>query len=143
MTTADRSMNDPDEGGGAWAGWVMFAALMLVAAGAISAIQGLAALFKDEVYVVTDTGLLVSTDWTTWGWWLLVWGALLILAGMGLFSGHGWARWTAIVIVFVNLIGQFAFFPAYPLWSMVTIALNVFVLFALTVRWSVARLDFR
>ncbi|MGE3139578.1 MAG: hypothetical protein AB7I08_02490 [Thermoleophilia bacterium] len=136
MTTKDRS------GGGAWAGWIMFAGLMLVLVGSISAIQGLAALFKDEVYLVTDTGLLVSTDWTTWGWWLLAWGVLLILAGMGLFSGRSWARWFAIVVVFVNLIGQFAFFPAYPLWSIVTIALNVFVLFALTARWQESKLDF-
>jgi hypothetical protein len=41
--------------------------------------------------------------------------------------------------VFINLIGQFAWFPAFPLWSMVAIALDIFVLFALTVRWSEAR----
>jgi len=66
-------------------------------------------------------------------------GIVTALAGFGLFSFKGWARWFAIVVVFINLIGQFAWFPAFPLWSMVAIALNIFVLFALTVRWQEAR----
>ena len=73
-----------------------------------------------------------------WGVALLVWGCILVLAAAGLFSGSSLARWFAVVVVFVNLIGQFAWFPAYPLWSMVAIALDVVVLFALTARWRAA-----
>jgi hypothetical protein len=133
MTTDTRPSGD------AWFGWVIFAGTMLAAIGFINAIQGLVALFKDEVYVITDTGLLVTTDWTAWGWTLLIWGIVMVLAGLGLFSGRSWARWFAIVVVFINLIGQFAWFPAYPLWSLVAIALDVVVLFALTARWQEAR----
>lgn len=124
---------------GAWSGWVMFAGIVMVTLGVINAIQGLAALFKDEVFLVTKSGLLVTTDWTAWGWTLLIWGAVMVLAGIGLSVGQTWARWFAIVLVAVNLIAQFAFFPAYPLWAMVVIGLDVAVLFALTVRWREAR----
>ncbi len=138
MATVDPSRGGGDEGW-AWAGWIMFAGVMLVAVGVISAIQGLAALFKEEVYVVTEAGLLVTTDYTAWGWTLLIWGGVLVLAGLGLFGGKSWARWFAIVVVAVNMIGQFAWFPAYPLWSLVAIGLSTAVLFALTVRWNEAR----
>lgn len=129
----------PDAGGGgAWTGWVLFAATMMVAVGFIDVIQGLAALLKDEVYVITESGLLVTTDWTAWGWTLLIWGIVMGLAGFGLFVGQGWARWFAIVVVFINMIGQFAWFPAYPLWALIAIGLSVVVLFALTARWQQA-----
>jgi hypothetical protein len=107
--------------------------------GGVNAIQGLAAVLKDEVYLVTESGLLVTADFTVWGWTLLIWGIVMALAGAGLVSGHGWARWFAVAVVVLNLFAQFAWFPAYPLWSLVAIGLNVAVLYALTVRWEEAQ----
>ena len=125
--------------GSAWTGWVIFAGFVLIVVGCINAIQGLVAIFKHTVYVLPSSQLVVTTDYKAWGWTLLIWGIIMALAGLGLFSAKSWARWFAIFVVFINLIGQFAWFPAYPLWSMVAIALDIFVLFALTVRWSDAR----
>jgi len=131
---------DPyQDDGSAWTGWVIFAGFVLIVVGCINVIQGLVAILKHTVYVVPSSQLTVTTSYTTWGWALLIWGIIMALAGLGLFSAKGWARWFAILVVFVNLIGQFAWFPAFPLWSMVAIALDIFVLFALTVRWSEAR----
>ena len=124
--------------GTAWTGWVVFAGVVLGAVGIVNAIQGLAAIFADDVFVVGENGLLVATDYTAWGVALLVWGCVLVLAAAGLLSGSSLARWFAVAVVFVNLVGQFAWFPAYPLWSMVAIALDVVVLFALTARWREA-----
>ena len=125
--------------GSAWTGWVIFAGFVLIVVGCINAIQGLVALLKHTVYTTPNSQLVVTTNYKTWGWTLLIWGIIMALAGLGLFSGKGWARWFGIFVVFINLIGQFAWFPAYPLWSMVAIALDIFVLFALTVRWQEAR----
>ncbi len=97
------------------------------------------AVFEDEYVVATRRGLAII-DVTTWGWMTLLWGVLLIAAGLGLLGGAGWARWLAIGGVGVNAIQQVAFmanFPqAYPLWNILIIALNVLVLFALTARWQ-------
>jgi hypothetical protein len=123
----------------AWTGWVIFAGFALIVVGCINAIQGLVAIFKHTVYVLPSSQLVVTTDYKAWGWTLLIWGIIMALAGLGLFSAKSWARWFAIFVVFINLIGQFAWFPAFPLWSMVAIALDIFILFALTVRWSEAR----
>lgn len=131
------------ERGSGWTGWVVFAGIILFTIGCLNAIQGLAAIFKDEVNVVTSSGLLVTTDFTAWGIFLLIWGGIMILAGVGLLSASGWARWFAIVLVVVNLIAQFAYFPAFPLWSLVIIGLNAAVLYALTARWGDARATLR
>jgi hypothetical protein len=126
-----------------WTGWVIFAAAVLVTIGAIDIIQGLAALLKDEVYLVTKSGLLVTTDFTAWGWTLIIWGVVLILAGLALFSAREWGRWFAIVALVVNGIVQIAWFPAYPLWSLVAIGLEIAVLYALTAGWKGVKTELR
>ena len=118
------------------AGWVLFAGAMIFIVGVLDVIQGLVALFKEEVYVVGASGLILSTDYTTWGWMLLIWGIVMVLAALSLFAGGGFGRWFAIIVVAVNMIGQFAWFPAYPLWSLVVIGLSAAVLWALTAGWS-------
>ncbi len=123
-----------------WSGWVLFGGVVLFTVGWLNVIQGIAALVRDDrSYFIPQADLLVTTDYTAWGWSLIIWGAIMILVGGGLFSGKELARWVAIVIVVVNLIGQFAFFPAFPLWSLVVIGLNIAVLFALTARWQDAK----
>ncbi|MDH3227816.1 MAG: hypothetical protein OEM67_12125 [Thermoleophilia bacterium] len=123
-----------------WSGWVIFAGVVLFTIGCLNVIQGIAALARSgETYAVPEANLLVATDYTAWGWSLIIWGAIMILAGLGLFSGNEFARWAAIIIVVVNLIGQFSFFPAFPLWSLVVIGLDLAVLFALTARWEYAK----
>ena len=122
-----------------WSGWVIFAGVLLVVIGSLNVIQGLVALFKDDVNVITESGLLVSTNFTAWGWALLIWGIVMILVGFGLFSGSEVARWIAIIGVVITIIGQFAYFPAFPLWSLIIIGLLAAVLFALTARWEYAK----
>jgi hypothetical protein len=119
------------------AGWIGFAGILMLLVGSIDFIQGLIALFDDEYFVVTDAGFLVL-DLTGWGWAMLIWGTLLVLAGLGLLSAQSWARWFAIVVVSLNFIAQLGFLgnSQYVLWSLTVIALNFVVLYALTARWS-------
>jgi hypothetical protein len=119
------------------AGWIGFAGILMLIIGAIAFIQGLIALFDDEYYVVTASGFLVL-DLTGWGWIMVIWGVLLVLAGLGLLAGQGWARWFTIVVVSLNFIAQLGFLgnSQYPLWTITALALNVIVLYALTARWS-------
>ncbi len=124
------------------AGWIGFAGMLMLIVGAIDFFQGLIALFEDEYFVVTGSGFLV-VDLTAWGWTLMIWGVLLVLAGLGLMAAQGWARWFAIVVVSVNFIVQLGFLgnSQYPLWSLTVMALNIIVLYALTARWSESKAD--
>jgi hypothetical protein len=119
------------------AGWIGFAAILLVIVGALDFFQGLIALFEDEYYVPTASGFLVF-DLTGWAWTMLLGGLLLALAGFGLAAGQGWARWFAIVVIGLNFLAQLGFLgnTQNPLWSLTVIALQVIVLYALTARWS-------
>src|SRR5690349_5605613 len=66
----------------AWVGWVNFAGVLLIMLGSFHVIQGLVALFRDEVYVVRSSGLVINVDYTTWGWVHLVLGAVAAVAGV-------------------------------------------------------------
>jgi len=122
------------------AGWIGFAGILMLIIGGIDFFQGVIALFEDEYYVVTQSGFLV-VDLTAWGWIMLIWGVLLVLAGLALMAGQGWARWFTIVLVTVNVFAQLGFLgnSQYPLWALTALALNVVVLFALTARWKESR----
>ena len=122
-----------------WAGWVAFAGTMLALIGFFDILPGLTALFNDKYFTVREGDLLIL-DFTTWGVLTLIWGALLVIAGLGLLGGRGGARVFAIVVVFVNTLAQIAFLAAYPIWSTIIIAMDVFVLYALTARWDEAKL---
>ncbi len=119
------------------AGWIGFAGILILIVGMLDFFQGLIALFRDNYYVVSGSGFIV-VDLTTWGWIMLIWGVLLVLAGMGLLGGQGWARWFTIVLVSLNFIAQLGFLgnSQYPLWTLTTLGLCVIVLYALTARWS-------
>jgi hypothetical protein len=127
---------------GSMAGWIGFAAIVLVIIGGIDFFQGLIAIFEDEYFVVTQSGFLV-VDLTAWGWVMLIWGALLVLAGLALGAGQGWARWFAIVVVSLNVFAQLGFLgnSQYPLWALTALALNIVVLYALTARWAESKAE--
>jgi hypothetical protein len=119
------------------AGWIAFAAILMLILAGIDVIQGLIALLEDEYYVVSRSGFL-AVDLTAWGWVLLIWGLLLALAGLGLLAAKGWARWLTIILVSLNIFAQLGFLgnSQYPLWSLTALALNIAVLYALTARWK-------
>ena len=122
-----------------WSGWIVFAAIVLVIVGALDILQGFVGILKDDYVIATPKGLAI-VDVTTWGWMTLLWGGLLVITGLGLLGGAGWARWLAIIGVSINAIGQIAFmanYPqAYPLWNILIVTLNILVLYALTARWQ-------
>jgi hypothetical protein len=124
------------------AGWVGFAGILMLIVGSIDFFQGLIALFDDEYFVVTSSGFLV-VDLTAWGWVMLFWGVLLVIGGLGLLGGQGWARWFTIVVVSLNFFAQLGFLgnSTYELWTLTAIALNFIVLYALTVRWSESKAE--
>ena len=118
------------------AGWIGFAGILMVLLGGLSVFQGLIALLEDNYYVVTQSGYLLF-DVTGWGWIMLIWGIILALVGLALLNGASWARWTSIVLVGVNVFGQLGFLGNTndTVWLLITLTLNIIVLYALIVRW--------
>jgi hypothetical protein len=118
----------------AWSGWITFATVMLTMIGAFNVVEGLATLMMGSVGFI-DAGQLVVVNLTAWGVLTLVSGAVLIAVGLGLFSRHELARVAAVVLIAVHALVQLPALAAFPVWSLLMIALDVVVLFALTVHW--------
>jgi hypothetical protein len=114
-----------------WAvGFILFAAIMMLMVGVFQALQGLVAIFENEFYVATRN-YLFQFDATAWGWIHLLIGLLVAFAGWGLLSGRTWARVVAITLAVLSAIANFLFIPYYPFWSLLIIAVDVFVIWAL------------
>ena len=114
-----------------WVGWLLFAGIMMILVGTFQAIDGLIALFNDDLYVVRPSGLVVNVDYTAWGWTHLVLGLLLIAAGAAVFNGRVWGRTLGVIAAMLSAVVNFAFIPAYPVWSLLIITVDVLVIYAL------------
>ena len=123
----------------AWAGTVVFAGVMLLMLGAFHAIMGFVAIFDPGYYLVTRNGLIVTVDYTTWGWVHLVFGVVAALGGIGVISGQTWARVVGIIIAVLSALVNVVFIAAYPLWSTIVIAVDVLVVYALAVHGKEVR----
>ena len=112
-------------------GLTVFAAVMMIMIGVFQSIAGIVALLNDEFYVVGEEWIF-QFDITIWGWVHLLLGVLIALAGVGLFGGQVWARTVGVILAVISGIVMFAWLPWYPLWAILIITLDVFIIWALT-----------
>ena len=132
-TTDQYQPTDGKKQGSSWAsGGVFFAGVLMIMAGVFQGIAGLVGLFENEFYVAT-TNYVFELDATTWGWVHLLVGAGLAFAGFAVISGKTWARVIGIVLAGLSALSNFTFIPYYPLWSVLIIALDMFIIWALSV----------
>ena len=113
-------------------GVTVFAAVLLIMIGAFQAIQGLVALVNDTFYVAGEE-YIFTFDLTTWGWIHLLLGVVIAVAGYFVLQGKVWARTVGVIVAALSALFNFAWLPHYPLWGLAIIALDVFVIWALTV----------
>jgi hypothetical protein len=116
-----------------WVGWVAFAGVMMTILGTFHVIQGLVAIFNDEYFLVSKSGLVVTADYTVWGWVHLLGGIVIIAAGVAVFAGQVWARAIGVLMATVSAVINIAFLSAYPIWSTIMITIDILVIWALTV----------
>jgi len=112
-------------------GWLTFAGTLALVVGAFNVIDGLVGLFNDDYYLVTDNKIMVF-DYTAWGWFWLVLGVIQLAVGAGILAGMMWARVAGVVFAVLAALGHIAFLRAFPLWSILVIALCVLLIYALT-----------
>ncbi|AHH16921.1 putative membrane protein [Nocardia nova SH22a] len=112
------------------AGTSLAAAALLVVAGIVSIFQGISAIAKDDIYIA---GPNYTYQWNTsgWGWVHLILGILVVLAAVGLFTGAVWGRILAITLLSLSILANFLWLPYYPWWSILIIALDIVVIWAI------------
>jgi hypothetical protein len=120
----------------AGAGWVTFAGIILITVGIFQAFAGLVGILEDEILVVTPD-YLVQLDATTWGWVHMIIGLIVVASGFGIFSGNVLARTVGVFAALGSMISMFFWLPWYPVWAIIVIAMNIAIIWALTVHGRV------
>ena len=119
-------MNDE----GLISGWWVFAGVLLLVAGVLNIVYGLAAIGDSKFFAENVEFILSSLN--TWGWIILIIGVLELVAAFSLFSGGEFGRWFGIFIASLNAIGALLSIPAYPFWSLAVFALAIIIIYKLS-----------
>ncbi|MFF5183290.1 hypothetical protein ACFY30_05800 [Streptomyces sp. NPDC000345] len=114
-------------------GGVTFAGVLLLCGGALSVLQGAAALAEDDGYARVGP-YVYELSLTGWGWIHLVLGVLAAGTGAGLLRNLARARVPGMLLAGLGLLTQFLFLPYRPLWSVTVMAIDIFVIQALASR---------
>jgi hypothetical protein len=130
-----RRLVDPERA----AGWVVFAAILLILAGGLNVLDGIIGLSKSSFYAA-DARYIFS-DLNTWSWIVLAIGVAEVAAGLTVMAGNQLARWFGIGVASLNAVAQLGFVQAYPYWSLAIFALDVLVIYALAVYGDRVSLD--
>jgi hypothetical protein len=118
---------ESDTGGGY--GWVVFAGSMLALVGTLNFIYGIAAVSNSKFYVRDVT--YVISDLKTWGWFLLIIGAIQFLAAFGIWTGSELAKWIGILSAGANAVVQMLALPGYPFLSLSLFTIDILVIYGL------------
>lgn len=128
--TASRTGTSGTTAGGWAAGLALFAGALMVLIGVFQFFEGLAAVLKDQYYVI-GPGYAYKIDVTAWGWIHLVWGAIVFATGLGVLAVRAWARVLGIAVLVISAFIQFLYIPYYPIWAVLIIGLATASIWAL------------
>jgi hypothetical protein len=129
--SAARSVRQPNEP----SGWAIFAGVVLITLGFLNFFWGLAAIIEDTNVIVGGHGAII-VDLTAWGWAALIVGTIQVLTGFALLAKMQWARWVGILFAAVAVVGQIGIVTAFPIWSLIVVALGILVIYNLSVHWD-------
>jgi hypothetical protein len=109
--------------------WLTFAGLMLILAGALDIVDGLWALSAQDA---TFDALFFDDDIEAWGWFYLILGIALVVAGFAVLARKHWAIVFGIAVALIGATLNFFWIFVFPIATAVIVTLNVLVAYALT-----------
>jgi hypothetical protein len=118
-------------------GWVTFAGVMLLIAGALNVIYGIAAI-GDSKFFINDSKYILS-NLNTWGWITLIIGVIQLFAAFSLWSGNVYGRIIGIGATGLSAIGALLSIPAYPFWSLAIFAIDIVIIHQIATRGTEGR----
>src|SRR4051794_41644516 len=113
-----------------WAeGLTAFAGLMMILIGGFQFFEGLAAVIKDQFYVV-GPNYIYDLDVSAYGWIHMIWGVVVCATGFAVMAGRTWGRVVGIGVIIINATGQVFYIPYYPILAGLPIAPHLACLLA-------------
>ncbi|MGI9005231.1 MAG: DUF7144 family membrane protein [Streptosporangiaceae bacterium] len=117
---------------GAVVSFTALAGTLMVLGGLWGVIVGLVSLSTNHVFITApSTGYTYYWSYHGWGWVELILGIVLFAAGVCVFLGMSWARYVGAGLAVLSAIAHFMYLPYSPLWSIIMIALDAFIIWAL------------
>ena len=118
-------MNDTMKG----EGWLLFAGIMVLIAGILNTIWGIAAIDKASFFVEDERYII--EDLSTMGWVILVIGIVQLFAAFSIWSGGGFGRWIGIISASFSAVGALLSIPGFPLWSIAVFGIDLLIIYGL------------
>jgi hypothetical protein len=114
------------------AGRAMFAAILLLIAGTLNIVYGIAGVSNANFY--SGNTHYVFSSLHTWGWITIILGVIQLTGGLSLVGAGTYGRVIGIIAATLGAIGALlSIGGAYPFWSLGIFALCVIVLHGLIV----------
>ena len=111
-------------------GWLLFAGVMLLLAGIVNVIWGIAAI--DDSTFFTDEGRFVLfDDLNTWGWFFLIVGILQLAAAVSIWNGSAFGAAFGVVSAGLNAIILLFTVNAFPFAAFMLFLLDILVIYGL------------
>jgi hypothetical protein len=110
-------------------GWVLFAGTMLSIVGVLNFIYGIAAISDSKFYV--NNAQFIISDLNTWGWFLVVVGAVQVISAVGIWVQAAGARWVGILSAGGNALIQMLVISSYPFLSVTLFAIDILIIYGL------------
>ena len=110
-------------------GWWVFAGVLLLIAGALNTVYGVAAIGNSTFF--TSSTVFIFRDLRLWGWLSLILGLCEWVAAFSLWSGGEFGRWFGIVVASLNAVGVLLTISTYPFWSLAIFALSILIIYKL------------
>ena len=124
-TLIQQSYGDEPEG----SGWLLFAGIMIMIAGVLNIIWGIAAISNSKFF--THNATYIITELNTWGWIILIIGVAEIVAALSIWAGGQFGRWFGIAAASVNAIAALVSISAYPFWALCVFAIDILIIYGL------------
>ena len=116
-----------------FSGWAWFTGGLMGLVGLFQIITGIVALAGPGYYTVPTRNLVVDAGYSTWGWVHLLLGIVALVTGGGLAFGNTVARVVGVALAGLSAVVNLAWLPAAPVAATLVIALDVFLIYAITV----------
>jgi hypothetical protein len=112
---------------------------LLFAGGLMTVLLAISALFTNELFLIAPTWAF-RLDFVAWGWIHLALGLLMALSAIAVMFRWAWARVAAIALALASMVLFFLWVPYYPVWSIVMIAVDVVIIWAVAT-WGGATMN--
>ncbi len=111
-------------------GWLIFAGIVILLAGVLNVIWGIAAIDKASFFLEEER--FIIQDLSTWGWIILGVGVIQLSAAFSIWSGGEFGRWVGLIGASLSALGALLSIPAYPLWSMAIFGMDLLIIYGLS-----------